>query len=260
LNTTTGAISNVSEITVAELYVTRSSATQFILGYTNTSNVNTDATTVNFSDTVVGAAIGFYVDLRSNGSLGSFDNLRILGSDETLLGETITVDGDVILDGQSALEFDVLQPGIGDVLSVGGNLHAGGTLKVALEGSAPSPDVNDVFDILDFATASGGFDEYDLPALPGGLAWSLSELLTNGELKVVNDVDLDNDGDVDGRDFLAIQRTDPSLIAAWQAQYGDQIAIPLQASLVAVPEPRWQLLLGVGQCLIVFRQFSPSRA
>ncbi len=60
------------------------------------------------------------------------------------------------------------------------------------------------------------------------------------------DVDLDGDGDVDGADFLAIQRTDPSLIADWQSQFGSG---PL-ASISSVPEPSSALLIGLAMTLL----------
>jgi hypothetical protein len=48
--------------------------------------------------------------------------------------------------------------------------------------------------------------------------------------------DIDGDGDVDGRDFLALQR-DRSLgsLTAWQANYGDSGGE--MENVVAVPEP-----------------------
>ncbi|QEG34547.1 PEP-CTERM sorting domain-containing protein [Bythopirellula goksoeyrii] len=61
--------------------------------------------------------------------------------------------------------------------------------------------------------------------------------------------DFDNDGDVDGRDFLVWQRggtTPPlssALLAAWQAQYNGGA---LQAAAQAVPEPAAMLLVGMG--------------
>ena len=61
---------------------------------------------------------------------------------------------------------------------------------------------------------------------------------------VAADVDLDDDGDVDGVDFLLIQRMDPSLIPDWQLQYG---TMAVSAGTAAVPEPAsaWTLVLGV---------------
>jgi len=55
------------------------------------------------------------------------------------------------------------------------------------------------------------------------------------------DVDLDNDGAVDGADFLNIQRTDPALIPDWTSQFGSGVAATslnsLANSVTAVPEP-----------------------
>lgn len=49
------------------------------------------------------------------------------------------------------------------------------------------------------------------------------------------DADIDGDGDVDGADFLAIQRTDPSLISQWQTEYGNGIGVLVATN--SVPEP-----------------------
>jgi hypothetical protein len=58
---------------------------------------------------------------------------------------------------------------------------------------------------------------------------------------LVADADFDNDGDVDGRDFLLIQRGDPSQIPLWESDFGDGGG-PLGA-LSSVPEPTSLLLL-----------------
>ena len=54
------------------------------------------------------------------------------------------------------------------------------------------------------------------------------------------DVDLDDDLDVDGTDFLLIQRTDSSLIPAWSDAYGS--SLPL-GTIGVVPEPASLLLI-----------------
>ncbi|MGI9428484.1 MAG: hypothetical protein ACR2NM_07495, partial [Bythopirellula sp.] len=62
------------------------------------------------------------------------------------------------------------------------------------------------------------------------------------ELSVINSsmsADVDLDGDVDGNDFLWIQRTEPSLISLWESQYGS--TAPLAAAQ-AVPEPATLLM------------------
>ncbi|MGI9429591.1 MAG: lamin tail domain-containing protein [Bythopirellula sp.] len=55
------------------------------------------------------------------------------------------------------------------------------------------------------------------------------------------DVDLDNDGDVDGIDFLEIQRTNPTLIPEWEAQYGGGSL----SAVSAVPEPTTLAMCGL---------------
>jgi hypothetical protein len=252
VNTGGGVLSSV-ETNVTGLYITRNSATQFVLGYVDTNSTSFVATTLNFAATDVGTALGFYMDVRSNGTLGNFDNLRIEADDmQVFTGELLTVDGDVVLTGDSVLELDVYDPAIGDLLSVTGEFVAGGTLAVSLEALAPSPILGDAFDLIDFTSASGAFASYYLPALNTGLAWNVSSLLATGELEVVVDVDLDNDGDVDGRDFLLIQRSDPLLTSAWQTQYGDEIAVPMESLFVAVPEPMTAVLIGVGLYALPF--------
>lgn len=59
-----------------------------------------------------------------------------------------------------------------------------------------------------------------------------------------NDADFDNDGDVDGADFLAIQRNDPSLIPAWEAAFGTG-----GSPISAVPEPGGLTGLGLASLL-----------
>jgi hypothetical protein len=75
--TGTGVLT-VDETLVSRLFIERTSATDFVLGYYNTSDVRVDSRTVTFTATDVGNAIGFYGDLRAvGGTLGSLDNLRI---------------------------------------------------------------------------------------------------------------------------------------------------------------------------------------
>ena len=77
LDTGTGVL-GADETTVGQLFIERNSATDFTLGYYDTSSVRYVSRTVSFGATDVGTAIGFYADLRAvNGTLGSLDNLRV---------------------------------------------------------------------------------------------------------------------------------------------------------------------------------------
>ena len=123
---------------------------------------------------------------------------------------------------------------------VGGNLSAAGILEVVLAANSPVIQEGDVFDLLAVTgIASGAFDAFSPASLTTGLVWNVSGLLTSGELSVVVDVDLDNDGWITGSDFLAIQRTNPSLIPQWQVLYRAQVVsgTGLVGAATAVPEP-----------------------
>lgn len=61
--------------------------------------------------------------------------------------------------------------------------------------------------------------------------------------------DVDTDGDVDGADFLIIQRTNPALISQWQTEYSANTNS--LAAAQAVPEPTTTLLFVVGVTLLL---------
>ncbi|MEM8944456.1 MAG: LamG-like jellyroll fold domain-containing protein [Planctomycetota bacterium] len=179
-------------------------------------------------------------------------NFQALQGDPFVGVDTISIDGDLTLDGSSTIELDIFDITLGsDLLDITGAFMADGTLDISLAGSV---NLGETYDIFNFDSASGSFDSINLPSLGGGLGWDTSQLLVSGILEVIEavDVDLDNDGDVDGRDFLLIQRTDPSLIGAWQTQYGSG-AGPLAAG-VAVPEPSAIMLTSLGVLTICVRK------
>src|SRR6266516_1089607 len=87
------------------------------------------------------------------------------------------------VDTQSAgatLQLNLLDPSHRDVLHVAGQADFGGPLNVSLAVGASNPQAGDVFDILDFGSASGAFSSFSLPALSAGLAWDTINLLSTG--------------------------------------------------------------------------------
>jgi outer membrane autotransporter protein len=154
---------------------------------------------------------------------------------------TLTVNGSYSQDGNSTLAIEIggtSGSGVFDLLSVSGSASLAGSLSVSLLNN-PSLTVGDMFTVLSAGSVTGNL------ALTGPAASAFALSATSNSLVLeylgggVIDVDLDNDGDVDGRDFLLIQRTDPSLIPAWQEQYGSN---SLSAN-IAIPEPNSLILL-----------------
>lgn len=84
--TTGSGVLTADETAVGKLFIDRVTATQFIVGYFDTSDTRFEALTVNFTNTDIGSRIGFYADLRANGgSLGNLDNLSIVPEPATAL-------------------------------------------------------------------------------------------------------------------------------------------------------------------------------
>ena len=80
----------------------------------------------------------------------------------------------------------------------------------------------------------------------GGEPFAFDNLVLSDEPIMMTDVDLDDDGDVDGADFLLIQRTNPSLIPDWIDQY----PAGSLAGVTAVPEPSSIALFGLAAALM----------
>ena len=65
--------------------------------------------------------------------------------------------------------------------------------------------------------------------------------------------DADGDGDVDGIDFLIIQRTNPEKIPLWEAAYGTNVLF--QSSSEHVPEPTALTLAAVTGCFLLSMRY-----
>jgi|GEM_PF-6876901 len=128
------------------------------------------------------------------------------------------------------------------------------------------PQLGDSFRILQTIgngnIVTGRFDSYQLPQLEAGLVWNIAYLAEAVELNIVNQpqTDLDQDSDIDGKDFLSLQRTDPVLISQWQTEYGTKVIITTTVPLAAVPEPASLLLLLTTGCLFVFVRIPRQKA
>ena len=84
---TAAGVLNTDETLVKQLFIERTSLTDFTLGYYDTSFTRFISRTVTFTGTDVGTAIGFYADLRTaGGTLNGLDNLTITLIPEPTMG------------------------------------------------------------------------------------------------------------------------------------------------------------------------------
>jgi hypothetical protein len=165
---------------------------------------------------------------------------------EVMTPATITVQGNVTLSAGATLELNIFSPTNHDVLSVTGSLLAGGTLRVLLDPLAPAPQIGDAFDLFDFASASGAFTSFNLPTLPAGLAWDTNSLLASGTLQVILAGDYNNDGSVDGADFIIWRKTNihgQAGFDAWRENFGRTAGSGAASEMV--PEPHSVLVLSI---------------
>jgi hypothetical protein len=172
--------------------------------------------------------------------VGVFNNVTFTGQLDPGLSPTILTVGNIALSPTSTLIMELAgtSPGSGyDQIQASGALALNGALQVSLlDGFTPA--AGNSFNLFDWASSTGTFSSLLLPALPGALAWDISQLYATGVLSIsapaftadfdldgdvdgddldlwtasfgVNDnADADNDGDSDGADFLA-----------WQGQIG----------------------------------------
>ena len=98
-------------------------------------------------------------------------------------------------------------------------------------------------------------EDFSGASLDPGLGWDLLYNPTNVQLQVVANPDLDSDNDVDGWDFLEIQRANSDLIPEWESQFGaaSPAAAASFASLASVPEPTSLMLLAMALPLLARR-------
>ncbi len=179
---------------------------------------------------------GILADLFIEDGIGQ---ARVLTFDQTSRGQ-------VFFELASATQYDQLNVDLTAFID--------GMLQVELLG-AFNPAVGDAFTIL--STGTGVFGQFDnsessLPALLGGRKWFIDYGDNEVTLRVLYSADADNDGDVDGDDFLRLQRRNPSLINTWRSQYGS--SIPALATTQAVPEPTTSSLVLVVAVLLNLRR------
>ena len=221
-------------------------------------------------DTFAGAEFRAIPGTRNSSAVRIDDLYFLPGSDLTnplgIVGETLTVEGDLTLDAGAALRLDLAEPGTHDRLVVTGMARVAGVLEVGLEAGFALSE-GDTFDLFDFGTTIGSFDLFDLPALGSGLRWDVSQLALDGSLAIAAglDGDFNADGAVDAADYtwwrdklgaveddvlLAGNGSEDGIVneadyLLWKANFG-QIIGGAGSNAASVPEPRAYMLIFVG--------------
>jgi hypothetical protein len=177
---------------------------------------------------------------------------------------SVTMEGDVHLSSTATLKIELggTTPGSGyDQFLVTGQLNLGGTLEISFINGF-SPDSTDVFNILDWGSLVGTFDNAPetLDPISGSFYWDATQLYVDGTLRARIQGDFDGDGDVDGADFVAWQNNFPTTSGAtlamgdgdwdgdvdgadfvlWQNNFP---YAPGSPGVVPVPEPQALVLL-----------------
>ena len=107
------------------------------------------------------------------------DSMTITTEDPS--AAVFTIDGNLTLDAGSTLQMDVASTANLDRLVVSGHLEANGILELSATG-AYAGSLGDVYDLIDFESASGAFSDFVLPTLDSGLEWGYFEFLGERQL------------------------------------------------------------------------------
>ena len=170
----------------------------------------------------------------------------------------VTGNYDQTLNGVLKIELGGTTPGTEfDQLHVSGQLSLGGTLDVDfvdLGAGRFVPAAGNSFDILD-GKSSGSFSSLTLPPLGSDFVWNLSNLYTTGVLSVGIAGDYNNNGTVDGADYVLWRNGGPlqnevdtpgvvnaADYTAWRARFGNS-GSGASVNENAAPEPATTVLL-----------------
>jgi hypothetical protein len=188
-----------------------------------------------------------------------------------LEGGPISMQGEIELGELNTLAIDLGGEFTGqfDKLEVDGRLTLDGTLDIQLaDGFMPA--IGHSFDILDWTSRSGQFDDLQLPDLLGSLSWDTSQLYASGVLSVVAPGlpgDFNGDGSVDAADYVIWRKTDGTQAdyETWRANFGRitdsgaaDVAYSSDRNNVGIPEPG-AFWLALSAAIIGFQLLANSR-
>jgi hypothetical protein len=283
-----GVASNAS---ATGLIVGRDAILQFDAGLNNNGSLALNLGTndvfgdINNNGNIVvtgGANATFYDDVTQNGSLtvsqvGSTTSVAVFFGDFTGSGGSsgggdiffegdlrpgaspaeVTYENNVYFGGGANLAIDIggLIAGTEhDKVNVDGLLELDGNLTLSLIDDF-NPQAGDSFDILDWTSLQGSFDNITVPYIGSTLAWDVSQIYLSGEISVMAvpplPGDFNFDGVVDAADYVVWRKTnsgDPLSYEEWSNNFnptpagagGSTAGVAAEAG---VPEPASAILL-----------------
>ena len=243
LNIPGGALSVASAVNNGRIFVSGSTAIDFDADNQGNGLINNEDLVI-VSSSVAG-------NLLNHGDFDVAGHVLLQDSVELTTGSAVNL----LIGGDDHGEFGAL--------TVGGNVSLAGELELSFTGGF-APSEGDLYEIIDVGnTLSGAFAGLPNGALVGnfgGVDLFIDYNAGDGNdvaLSTTTKVDGNQDGHVDGVDFLALQRVAPAQIPHWQQQFGAAEAI--NAATSSVPEPTTMLLLVVGMgALLKARPLGPG--
>ncbi|QDU55112.1 BNR repeat-containing protein [Aeoliella mucimassa] len=115
--------------------------------------------------------------------------------------ESLLVEGDLTLEQGALLQLDIATAGVSDTIEVTGQMTLAGTLELTLAEGATAPELGEGYDLFEFASAVGAFDDFVLPELADGWGWNTTQLGISGMLSVGLAGDYNGDGTVNLADY-----------------------------------------------------------
>lgn len=162
---------------------------------------------------------------------------------------TLTIDGRFASGPAAKTSFELggISAGQFDKISVIGDVAIDGTLVVSLVNPF-SPSVGNSFTII---TATGNLaGSFDFFQLPDGFNWKVNYNSDNLELVIGNPGDFNNDGKVDGGDYVKWRNDGggPLNYNAWRSHFGMSYGTGSGVGGSAVPEPSTCLIGLLAAC------------
>jgi hypothetical protein len=160
--------------------------------------------------------------LAGNGTLvGNLSNSGLIAPG-TSVGN-LQISGNYSQTTSGTIQIDLSNVEVYDQLQINGNASLAGSLVVSLIGGF-TPSVGQTFNILDFASSDGTFNQLQLPQLANSLSWNTSRLYSNGSLSIVGGLtgDYNGDGRVDAADYIAWRKNGGAQqnYNTWRAHFG----------------------------------------